>query len=60
MIPLSRLQSIAPDTQLQTVAEELARYGAASLPVVANGQVLGTIGREELSWFLGRLKTLRT
>ncbi len=59
MIPLSHLQSIAPDTQLETVAEELARHGAASLPVVADGQVLGTIGREELSWFLRRLRTLR-
>ncbi len=59
MIPLSHLQSIAPEAQLETVAAELARHGAASLPVVANGQVLGTIGREELSWFLRRPKTLQ-
>lgn len=58
MIPVGRLHLVGPDTALQIAADEIARDDVPSLPVISNGHILGTIGREELTWFLQRLRTL--
>ncbi len=56
MHPLAGLHAVALDAELRTAAEEMAQDGVASLPVVANGQVLGTISREDVLWFLRRAR----
>ncbi len=59
MIPVSRLHLVGPDTELEIAANEIVREDVPSLPVIANGHIFGTIGREELTWFLQRLRVLR-
>ncbi len=54
MRPLARLHAVDMDAELRTAAEEMAQDGVPSLPVVANGHVLGTISREDVLWFLRR------
>ena len=59
MIPLARLPWVEPNTEIRTAAEEMARRGIPSLPVVANGHLLGIISREDVMRFLYRLQVLR-
>ncbi len=59
MVPLNRLSLVTPDTELRTAAAELARGGSRLLAVIWNGQVQGTLGREELYGFVQRVKLLR-
>ena len=59
MIPLARLHGVEPNTAIRTAAEEMARRGIPSLPVVADGKVLGIISREDVVQFLHRRQILR-
>ena len=59
MIPLARLHWVEPNTDIRTAAEEMARRGIPSLPVVADGKVLGIISREDVVQFLHRRQILR-
>jgi Zn-dependent protease len=59
MIPMARLHWVEPGTEIRTAAEEMVRRGIPSLPVVANGHLLGIISREDVMRFLHRLQMLR-
>ncbi|MCL4393752.1 MAG: site-2 protease family protein [Chloroflexi bacterium] len=54
MVSMGQLHSVGSDTELGAAAEELTLDGAPSLPVVADGHVLGTLSREDVTWFLRR------
>ncbi len=59
MVSLAQLHAVGLDTELKTAVEEMSRDGAGSLPVVANGRILGTISREDVTWFLKRAQAAR-
>ncbi len=54
MVSLAQLHAVGLDTELRTAVEQMSREGTPSLPVVGNGQILGTISREDVMWFLRR------
>ena len=56
MVPVARLPHVTPETELGTVAGQMGFDGGLSLPVVSNGQILGTISREDLWGFLQRMQ----
>jgi CBS domain-containing protein len=59
MISLAQLRSVELDAGLEAAVAEMSRGGAVSLPVVANGHILGTISREDVTWFLKRAQALQ-
>lgn len=59
MVSLAQLRSVGLDTELKTVVEEMSQGGALSLPVVAEGHILGTISREDVMWFLKRSQAVQ-
>jgi Zn-dependent protease len=56
MVSLAQLHSVGLDAELSTVVEEISRDETGAMPVVANGQILGTIGREDVLWFLRKAR----
>jgi Zn-dependent protease/CBS domain-containing protein len=58
MIPVARMKWVGPDMDLEAALGEMDRNGVNQLPVMANGQVVGMLTREDLVSFLRRLKPL--
>ncbi len=58
MLPVARMKYVGPDTDLGSALEEMDRLGANQLPVMANGQMLGMLTREDLVRVLRRLRPL--
>ena len=56
MIPVAQMKWVGPDTELWTVLQEMDRDGVSELPVMANGQILGTLTREGIVSFLRTLR----
>jgi CBS domain-containing protein len=56
MMPVARAKSIGPDSDLWIVLQEMDRSGVTQLPIVANGQILGTLSREGILRFLRTLR----
>ncbi len=52
MIPAERLKTLGPDDELNTAMERMAAEDVNQLPVVADGQLLGIVARENVLWFL--------
>lgn len=48
MVPLARLHTIAPDTHVLAALDIMEHDHAAHVPVVANGQVVGLFGHEQV------------
>jgi len=59
MTPLAQLRSVGLDTELKSAVEEMSRVQVPSLPVAANGHILGTISREDVLRFLRRAQALQ-
>jgi Zn-dependent protease len=58
MIPLSRMQWVRPDTDLEAALEQMDRDGLQQLPVMEDGQVVGMLTRSDLLSFLRTLRPL--
>jgi Zn-dependent protease len=56
MIPVARAKSIGPDSDLWSVLQEMDRSGVTQLPVMADGQILGMLSREDIMRFLRTLR----
>ena len=59
MTSLAQLHSVGLDTELKSAVEEISRGQVPSLPVVANGHILGTISIEDVWGFLRRAQALQ-
>jgi Zn-dependent protease/CBS domain-containing protein len=58
MIPVAQLKWVRPDMDLEAALEEMDRDGVNQLPVMASGQIVGMLTREDLVSFLRRLQPL--
>lgn len=58
MTPLARLKRVRPDTGLWAATGEMDRDGVNQLPVMADGQVLGMLGRDDVMSYLRTLQEL--
>jgi Zn-dependent protease len=58
MIPLEKLQVIAPNALLWTAVEKMGRDGVNQLPVVENGEIVGLLTREDVLHYLSALQAL--
>ena len=56
MVPVARAKSIRPDSEVRTALREMDRSGVTQLPVMADGQIVGTLSREGIMRFLGTLR----
>jgi CBS domain-containing protein len=56
MIPVSKVVTVGPDTELFEAIQEMDRDGVNQLPVLQAGQVLGVLTREDVISFLRRLQ----
>jgi Zn-dependent protease len=56
MIPVARAKSIGPDSDLWIVLQEMDGSGVTELPVMADGQILGMLSRENIMRFLRTLR----
>ena len=59
MRPLQEMQTVAPDTPLQTALETMARHDLNQVPVVEKGQVVGMFSRAQFVAFLQTRAELR-
>jgi CBS domain-containing protein len=55
MIPLAKMKWISPDSELVDALEEMDRDGVNQLPVMADDQILGMLGRDDVISFLRTL-----
>ncbi len=58
MTPWSRVTAFSPDTPLLTALQRLEEANANQAPVVANDQVVGMLGREQIIRYLGMRREL--
>jgi Zn-dependent protease/CBS domain-containing protein len=58
MTPWSRVTAFSPDTPLLTALQQLEDANANQAPVVANDQVVGMLGREQILRYLGMKREL--
>lgn len=58
MIPAAQTKWVGPDTELWPVLQEMDRDGVSQLPVMANGQILGMLTREDIDSYLRTLREL--
>lgn len=56
MIPMAQVKWVRPDMDLEAALETMDRDGVNQLPVIANGQIVGMLTREDLIGFLRRLQ----
>ncbi len=56
MTPMAQVKWIRPDMDLEAALGEMDRSGVNQLPVLANGQMVGMLTREDLVSFLRRLQ----
>jgi Zn-dependent protease/CBS domain-containing protein len=56
MIPIAQVKWVRPDMDLEAALEKMDRDGVNQLPVMANGQMVGMLTREDLISFLRRLQ----
>jgi Zn-dependent protease len=59
MVPLEQLKWVAPDTELWQALEQMARDGVNQLPVMANGQLVGMVRREDVISMLRTLEDIK-
>ncbi|MGC8723350.1 MAG: site-2 protease family protein [Acidobacteriota bacterium] len=55
MIPVEKLQLLAPDTELWRAVDEMQRDGVNQLPVIDGGRMVGMLTREDTLHFLRNL-----
>jgi len=55
-VPLERMITVSPHTQLLTALHLMDRAGISRMPVVENGQIVGILSREDVLHFI-RIKT---
>lgn len=58
MIPVTQVKQVQPDTGLWAALQEMDRDGVNQLPVMADGQMLGMLRREDTITFLRTLQEL--
>jgi CBS domain-containing protein len=58
MVPVTRMQWVGPDTDLEAAVETMDRAGVSQLPVMASGRVVGMLSRADLLGFFRRLQPL--
>jgi len=58
MVPVAKMKWVRPDMDLEAALREMDRDGVNQLPVMADGQMLGMLTREDLISFLRRLEPL--
>jgi len=58
MVPVADVKTAKPDEELWKAMEEMDRDGVNQLPVMANGQCLGMLSREDLIGYLRARQTL--
>jgi Zn-dependent protease/CBS domain-containing protein len=56
MIPIAQVKWVRPDMDLEAALEKMDRDGVNQLPVMANGQMVGMLTREDLISFLRRVQ----
>jgi Zn-dependent protease/CBS domain-containing protein len=56
MIPIAQVKWLRPDMDLEAALEKMDRDGVNQLPVMANGQMVGMLTREDLISFLRRVQ----
>jgi predicted transcriptional regulator len=58
MLPLDRMKRLSPDGELWTSLQQMDRDGVSQLPVMADGQVVGMLSREDVITYLRTLQEL--
>ncbi len=56
MIPAAKLKWVSPDLDLGAALNEMEREGVNQLPVMANGEIVGILTRQDLLSFLRELR----
>jgi CBS domain-containing protein len=59
MVPVDKMQSVAPDTELWDALQNMDRKGVNQLPVLAGGRIEGVLTRENLVDYLQTILQLR-
>jgi CBS domain-containing protein len=60
MLPLEQLKRTEPASELWTTLQQMDRDGVNQLPVMAEGQVVGMLSREDVITFLRTAQELRS
>lgn len=60
MLPIERLESIAPNAELWAALQKMDRGGVNQLPVTRDNHVVGMLSREDVITYLRTLQELGT